>query len=498
VSFVRNLGALATIENVDGKLYSLSGNGSRTVSGGDQVRANEILRTNNVAGATLTLVDGSRLEMSSQSELVLQRVDDGLRILLRTGGIIVNAAKQRTGHLYVQTKDVTVSVLGTVFFVNAEESGSRVAVIEGEVRVQQGATERNLRPGEHVSTNPKPGTFAVQEEIGWSREAAAYLMLLHHSLAQSSAVRQSPSSSAAVSDKPQFQEAAIRPCPEEFRAPEGARGGGSGSLRLTPGRLDALCVTVATLIRTAYPPLGNGSPYPDRPDDAPRLNATKGLHWEDGTSVRGGPNWVRSEKFTIAAVAEPRVDARTLQGPMLRTLLEHRFQLKVHIEVEQIPVLALRLSNTGLKIKPAAQGDCVQGGWFRDESERRRRVDALRRGAKPACGEMILLDGPNVVHAGGGVSMRSLARMLTVGSALTDGHVIVDRTNIPETTLFNLFVEWGRDESPAAAGPPIELSDIPRGPSMSTALEELGLRLEEAEGPREFVVIDQIERPSPN
>jgi ferric-dicitrate binding protein FerR (iron transport regulator) len=89
-------------------------------------------------GSMLALPDGSRVEMRAQSELAWARADDGLTIRLRTGSIIVNAAKQRSGHLYVQTKDMTVAVVGTVFLVNAEKDGSRVAVIEGEVRVQEG------------------------------------------------------------------------------------------------------------------------------------------------------------------------------------------------------------------------------------------------------------------------------------------------------------------------------------------------------------------------
>jgi RNA polymerase sigma factor (sigma-70 family) len=70
---------------------------------------------------------GSRVEIREMSELSLDHASDGLRIRLSKGSIIVNAAKQRNGHLYVQTKDMTVSVVGTVFVVNAEEAGSRVA-----------------------------------------------------------------------------------------------------------------------------------------------------------------------------------------------------------------------------------------------------------------------------------------------------------------------------------------------------------------------------------
>jgi ferric-dicitrate binding protein FerR (iron transport regulator) len=60
------------------------------------VHQGETLRTNGGSGAVLALTDGSRIEMRSKSELSLERADDGMRIRLHTGGIIVNAAKSRS------------------------------------------------------------------------------------------------------------------------------------------------------------------------------------------------------------------------------------------------------------------------------------------------------------------------------------------------------------------------------------------------------------------
>jgi ferric-dicitrate binding protein FerR (iron transport regulator) len=68
------------------------------------VQANDTIQTRE-GGAQLVLADGSRVEMRAQSALALERVDDGLRIRLSRGGIIVHAARQRAGHLYVQTDD---------------------------------------------------------------------------------------------------------------------------------------------------------------------------------------------------------------------------------------------------------------------------------------------------------------------------------------------------------------------------------------------------------
>jgi hypothetical protein len=65
-------------------------------------------------------------------------------------------------------------------------------------------------------------------------------------------------------------------------------GGGSNSFRLSPGRVDALCMTVATLIRTAHRALNNNSAFPGEPPamHTLRMNSTYGLGMEDGTRVR--------------------------------------------------------------------------------------------------------------------------------------------------------------------------------------------------------------------
>ena len=65
----------------------------------------------------------------------------------------------------MQTKDVTVSVVGTVFLVNAKKANSRVAVIQNEVQVQDSAVLKKLAPGEQVATNPLMDSHPVMEEI---------------------------------------------------------------------------------------------------------------------------------------------------------------------------------------------------------------------------------------------------------------------------------------------------------------------------------------------
>jgi ferric-dicitrate binding protein FerR (iron transport regulator) len=147
--------------------------------GSREIQYGEIVRPRGDTSAMLSITDGPRVEVRSESELKLERASDGgVRILLNRGEVIVDASGQYRGNLYVQTKDMTASVGGAVSLVNTEEQGSRVAAIGGEVRVQQGSTERKLRSGEQIVTSPKMESIPVQEGLGWSREALAHAAML--------------------------------------------------------------------------------------------------------------------------------------------------------------------------------------------------------------------------------------------------------------------------------------------------------------------------------
>jgi Ca-activated chloride channel homolog len=169
----------AIIETGDGSLSS--GGQARPFQPGQQIEYGDVIRSSGIAGAVITLADGSRVEMRTASEISLKPAADGVQISLGSGSVIVNAAKQRSGHLYVQTRDCTVSVVGTVFLVTADAVGSRVAVIQGEVHVQHGPTLNALLPGQQITTAASMKNFPVAEEISWSRFAAAHLMLLKES-----------------------------------------------------------------------------------------------------------------------------------------------------------------------------------------------------------------------------------------------------------------------------------------------------------------------------
>ena len=321
------------------------------------------------------------------------------------------------------------------------------------------------------------------------------------------------------------------------------------------------CMTVPTLITMAHPSLILINNNLSRALPITTTGNFGTFPQEDGTHVRGGPDWVRSDKYTIEAVGDS-TDAATLQGPMLMDLLERRFNLKLRVDTEEIPFYALTIAKGGLKIKPlendslkyeelrkvGASGQRGPGPMrfllFPPDSagllgcsptnlvpgNDARYVEALRRdGQQPMCG-FFAITGPNIVINSGASPLSLLVDSLGVASgfrrptretqapSLSDtlnGLLILDKTGLPDTNcltaipsagtpcapLFNYFLVYVKDESDLRRNgrtpTDAELS-VPKAPNVFDALEKLGLHLEKSKAPREYIVIEHIERPTPN
>src|SRR4029079_10597154 len=74
----------AMAEAVAGSLYRLSGGEIRAIQSGEAIKRGAVIRSDGNNGAVLALKDGSRIEMRSESELVLESANDGVRIRLNT------------------------------------------------------------------------------------------------------------------------------------------------------------------------------------------------------------------------------------------------------------------------------------------------------------------------------------------------------------------------------------------------------------------------------
>ena len=132
---------------------------------------------------------------------------------------------------------------------------------------------------------------------------AVMLGLAQHPAAQSAA-------------KPRFEVASVKPsATDPLALPR--------SSPPSPGRLTLLDIPLRLLIQTAY-----------------------GYVFND-FQIIGGPDWQNSRRFDIQAKAEDAGASRDAMLPMLKTLLEERFQLKAHTETREMPIFALVLARPG-------------------------------------------------------------------------------------------------------------------------------------------------------
>jgi FecR protein len=167
-------GPRATVVSASGGLYRLQGG---ALDAGVTIGEKERIRTGPGAHAVLRLADGSSVDVNERTELFVTAAWSGQTIHLQRGDVIVQAAKQRRGHLRVLTRDSIASVKGTVFAVSAGMGGSVVSVVEGSVAVNQPGREVVLSPGQQAASNPALAT-SVAESISWSPDADEYLQLL--------------------------------------------------------------------------------------------------------------------------------------------------------------------------------------------------------------------------------------------------------------------------------------------------------------------------------
>jgi hypothetical protein len=168
----------ATVQAAEGQVFQVADTRTAAVSAGAKLQRGEKVRTAKDGRAVIHLADGSSIEMKDRSELYLTKNGQGTTIHLDRGSIVVEAAKQKDGKLFVESGDSLVSVTGTVFSVNNGTKGSRVSVIEGEVNLNHAGNDRVLRPGEQATTNPAISTIPVKDEVAWSRNANRYAQVL--------------------------------------------------------------------------------------------------------------------------------------------------------------------------------------------------------------------------------------------------------------------------------------------------------------------------------
>jgi hypothetical protein len=153
-------------------------------------------------------------------------------------------------------------------------------------------------------------------------------------LASGMVIKSAAITGAAV-QKQQFEVASIKP---------NTSGGGRLSLDASKGRFIATNVTVRILLRYAFDP---GLPN----DDMLRGQAL----FSDASAIpiTGGPGWLTSDHFDIAAKpTEGHTTSQDEMQIMVHSLLEDRFQLRVHREMREMPTYDLVVVKDG-KMRPS-------------------------------------------------------------------------------------------------------------------------------------------------
>ena len=183
--------------------------------------------------------------------------------------------------------------------------------------------------------------------------------------------------------------------------------------------------------------------------------------------IKGGPEWLSTARYDVEAKADKAYNLDDLHT-MFQNLLADRFNLKFHTETKEGNVYSLTVEKAGLKMKPnTSEQDFLIPIQFGN-------------------------DGSSV---GKRVPMPYLCWWL--GQQLRfDERPVVDNTGLTGNFDFTLtFAPQLPPDVPRENLPP----DAQDRPSIFEALkQQLGLRLQPEKGPVPYLVIDRIERPSPN
>jgi uncharacterized protein (TIGR03435 family) len=265
-----------------------------------------------------------------------------------------------------------------------------------------------------------------------------------------------PQSTAAASaqDIPKWDAISIKRCDVPPGTSVEGRGVGSNQ---SPDRWTWYCRPIMSVIAMNYTGSATGV-------DAAKLFSTK---------FEGFPAWVNSDRFTIEAKAQGKVSPG-----MIKTLLEDRFQLKVHEETREGRVYVLSVAKGGPKMEALQPGTCEPFD-----------LASTQRSTNP-CPMNNKLQGEVNMSWDSWVTMDSFATSLS--RFFPNG---MDAPTVNKTGLTGAYHMQFQFLSPIAKpGPTAD----PPAPSIFTAVQKLGLKLEAGQGPRQFVVCDRIERPTEN
>ena len=291
-----------------------------------------------------------------------------------------------------------------------------------------------------------------------------------------------------VSPGQKFEVAAIHPCDRSAPAPGLREMGGLGDTGPSPNLVIKKCATVMTLLKDAYITFADGQQRSFAMQAPP---------------IEGAPAWLSSDRYTIEAKAEGTPGQPMMLGPMMQSLLEDRFHLKLHRETRSGPAYELTVAKGGPKLREntgSCSYDVPPAAVPRDPTTGAPLPGFAARGhaSQPGPGQpchfiFFLNDGPNRLLVTRGMTLDEFSAWLFNAT----GRTIVNKTGL--TGKFDIRLEYLPAASAVSVADDSNQADTQPEATLLTAVkEQLGLKLTAINGTRQIIVIDHVERPSGN
>jgi uncharacterized protein (TIGR03435 family) len=209
--------------------------------------------------------------------------------------------------------------------------------------------------------------------------------------------------------------------------------------------------------------------------------------------VAGGPGWMDSARFDVAAKADRELPPDQI-ALRVRALLADRMGATTHWERRDSPVYVLEFANPDRRLGPNLRRAQIDCNALREAARAARGGAATSRSPAPAgpvcTGRFI----PGTI-TGSALTMETLANSL----GRFAGRIVQDGTGTSGSFDFELHWTPSPDQIPALPpGVPPPQFD-PSGPSLFTAIQEqLGLKLDPRRAPIDVLVVDTVFLPKPD
>lgn len=339
-------------------------------------------------------------------------------------------------------------------------------------------------PGSAAASSAAPSLFSAVRTLGLRLQAGrgpVDVLVIDHAEKPEASAQERARAGDVAAPVARFDAASIKPC-----SGGGGRGVAGGSSN-DDIHMAISCRTAADLIETAYVEYPAGKRLP--------LGVYKPL------PIEGEPGWVKSDAFSIeATVAEPTTQPM-MRGPMLQALLKDRFHLQMHQQSRQIPVYELRVAGSGLKLAPAAGGNCMPfdpdkpGGPAFGSDPDKNPVCGFVLGRRESDGTGTMTDLGATLHQFA-LWLNEANAMETPDGARMIDRPVIDATGPASSRTFDIRLKLLPEDLATSNGS--QASVLMSQDALTAALLRVGLELVPAQGPGNVLVIDHIDRPSPN